>query len=300
MIKKWLLSNIVGVSLALFILSTVSISLYALTNREVITTRPSNVQLRTGPDVSYKSISTMKSGTSLIITERSHGWYKVRRTDNEQTGWVASWVAESHTLREATSMSESTIVIDPGHGGDPNKKYNGLSGDNGSSSADGKYHEKTYTLRTGRAIRQSLEKTGARVFMIRDSDVLVPLLKIPEVATKYHADAQISIHFDHADDENSATTATGVSQFYYHQNSKDLAYALHNSLNQLPISNRGVDTAEYVVLNKATCPAALLELGYINNPSDFKYIRSTSYQQKIAKDVTTGLATYFKQISNAK
>lgn len=295
MIKKWLLSNLIGVSISVFVLMTTFGLVYSLANKNKIATGPDNVQFRSGPGIAYQSLATLKRGTDLIIMKDAHGWYQVRRADNEKVGWVASWVATSRTLRHATIMSEATIVLDPGHGGDPDKQYNGLSGDNGSSSADGKYHEKTYTLRTARQVRDALAPTGARVLMTRDSDVLVPLLDIPKLATKYQADAQISFHFDHDGDTDSATTASGITQYYYHQNGQALASAMHNALNSLPLNNRGMDTAQYVVLDHATQPATLLELGYINNPSDFKSIRTTSYQKQIATAITKGLASYFNR-----
>lgn len=300
MIKKWLLSNLIGVSISVFVLMTTFGLVYSLANKDKISTGPDNVQLRSGPGLQYRSLATLKRGTDLIVLKDDQGWYQVRRADNEKVGWVASWVAKSHTLRHATPMSEATIVLDPGHGGNPNKRYNGLSGDNGSSSADGKYHEKTYTLRTARQVRDALAPTGARVLMTRDSDVLVPLLDIPKLATKYHADAQISFHFDHAGDENSATDATGITQYYYQENGQALTSALHNALNSLPMTDRGMDTAKYVVLNRASQPATLLELGYINNPSDFKKIQSTRYQKQIANAITKGLTTYFDNEAGKK
>lgn len=300
MIKKWLLRNLIGFIVTIAILTTTFILVYSLANKNKITTYPDKVQLRSGPGRQYEATARLKRGTNLIIMSQTRGWYKVRRTDNEKIGWVAGWVAESKTLPTATPISESTIVLDPGHGGVPNKKYDGLSGDNGSSSANGKFFEKTYTLRTARHMRTKLQEAGARVFMTRDEDVLIPLLHIPRLAEKYQADAQISIHFDHAGNENGTTEASGISQYYYHKNGKALAQSLNKSLNRLPINNRGIADAQYVVLDKVSRPATLLELGYINNPTNFKLIRSTKYQKQIAQLTVQGLTTYFTHNTEMK
>ncbi|MGO3318064.1 MAG: N-acetylmuramoyl-L-alanine amidase [Leuconostoc carnosum] len=300
MIKKWLLSNLIGIIITTFVLTMTFGLVYSLATKNKITTRPEGVQFRSGPGRNYHALSALKRGSSLIIMKRAHGWYQVRRTDNEKVGWVASWVAESRTLNKVTPLSEATIVLDPGHGGDPNKKYQGFPGDTGSISTDGKHFEKTYTLRTARHMRKALEHTGARVLMTRDSDTLIPLLHIPRLAEKYKADAQISIHFDHSNNENSATTATGISQYYYHKNGQALTKSLHDSLNSLPLKNRGMDTAQYVVLNNVTRPATLLELGYINNHSDFKHIRTARYQKEIATAIVRGLTTYTKNTTEMK
>jgi len=68
----------------------------------------------------------------------------------------------------------------------------------------------------------------------------------------------------------------------------------------MPLTNRGVDTAPYIVLKDTTQPAVLLENGFINNNKDLKYIRKTSYQKKIAKNVVAGLTTYFTKNTEMK
>lgn len=282
MVKKWLLSNLIGIIITVSILITVVGLIISLVSKEEIITHPNNVQFRNGPGRQYKSLASLKSGTRLIVIDKKHGWWQVRRSDNEKVGWVASWVASSTILKTAKPISEATIVLDPGHGGS----------DTGALSSNGKYKEKTYTLRTARHVRAALKPTGARVIMTRDSDKIVPLLKIAIPGEKNKADAQISFHFDSSAE---GTKATGISQYYYHKNSKTLAEAVSSSLNNMPLNNRGVDTAAYIAIKNTSQPAILLENGFINNNADLKYIRKSSYQKKIAKNLTTALTTYFKQ-----
>ncbi|WP_367367670.1 N-acetylmuramoyl-L-alanine amidase [Leuconostoc pseudomesenteroides] len=285
MVKKWLLSNLIGVIITTVVLLTTVGLIVSLISKTETFTRPDNVQLRTGPGRQYRSTASLKRSTKLIILDKQNGWWHVRRSDNEKTGWVASWVANAVNLKRATALSEATIVLDPGHGGT----------DTGALSKNGKYKEKTYTLKTARLVRSALAPSGARVLMTRDSDNIVPLLKIPLVGEKYKADAQISFHFD-----SSTVSASGISQFYYHKNGQSLAQALSDSLNNMPLTNRGVDTAPYIVLKDTTQPAVLLENGFINNNKDLKYIRKTSYQKKIAKNVVAGLTTYFTKNTEMK
>lgn len=227
-------------------------------------------------------ITKLKSGTKLTVLQKDHGWWKVRRGSDDQVGWIASWVANNTTLKTPTRLSEATIVLDPGHGGS----------DTGALSIDRKHYEKTYTLATARATRDALEETGARVIMVRDSDKVVPLLYIPRSAEKYQADAQISFHFDSSDKNNSAS---GISQYYYNHNSLGLVKAMNKSLNNLPLENRGYETMPYLVIKDVSRPAVLLELGFINSKKDFRYIRQSSYQQKVAKDIKQGLNSYLGQ-----
>ncbi|GAP00429.1 N-acetylmuramoyl-L-alanine amidase [Fructobacillus ficulneus] len=284
---NWIKQNKFGaIIVSAFTLATMLL-IISLAQQNQLTTRPNQVPLRTGPGIGYSEITKLNSGTKLTVVARNNGWWKVKRNDNQKVGWVASWVANNTKIRTATLLSEATIVLDPGHGGS----------DTGAISTDGKHYEKTYTLRTARATEKVLTDAGARVIMVRNSDVVVPLLYIPRKAEKYNADAQISFHFDSSESNN---TASGVSQYYYNDNSLPLAQALSGSLNNLPLNNRGYETMPYLVIKDVTRPAVLLENGFINSDSDFSYIRQTRYQQKIATDIKTGLITYLNNLYPSK
>ncbi|MBJ7688214.1 N-acetylmuramoyl-L-alanine amidase [Weissella sp. GP1] len=250
--------------------------------KQQITVQIPNLTLRENRGVTSTPISVLKQGEHLQILQENDGWYQVRRED-ESTGWVASWLLErTKPLDKVTPLSEATIVLDPGHGGN----------DPGAESNSGKF-EKTYTLLLAQQVAKTLRATGARVIMTRDSDKLVYLSQIPKVAENANADAFISFHFDSVTEANGAS---GYTAYYYHKEngSKDLAQALNDAMKpNMPLENRGVEKAEYVVLIDNKVPAALLENGYINSDRDFKKIKSPSYRKLIAQDVAQGLETYF-------
>ncbi|MFC4760574.1 N-acetylmuramoyl-L-alanine amidase [Fructobacillus durionis] len=277
----WIKNNKIGLSVLGLITLTTFLLVLSLSQQNQLTTRPDDVPLRKGPSRTSKQIIAMKAGTKLTVLKRQNGWWYVKDSKDDQEGWVASWVANNTFLKKPTALSEATIVLDPGHGGS----------DTGAMSYNNKYYEKTYTLKTALATRKDLEKTGARVLMTRSTDVIVPLLYIPRTAEKYQADAQISFHFDASGTHNSAS---GISQYYYNSNSLSLVQSLSKSLNNLPLQNRGYDSIPYLVIKDVTRPAVLLELGFIDSDKDLNYIKSTSYQEKIAKDITNGLYNYIQ------
>ena len=81
-----------------------------------------------------------------------------------------------------------TIVLDPGHGG----KEVGALGTNGLM-------EKDLTLAICRKLADSLAaKTGARVVLTRDDDVLVSLDQRTAIANQYKADLFLSVHLNAA------------------------------------------------------------------------------------------------------
>ena len=63
----------------------------------------------------------------------------------------------------------------------------------------------------------------------------------------------------------------------------------------MPLTNKGVDFGDFLVIRDNTVPAVLLENGYINSDTDFKQIKSVKTQEKIAKAIPIGLENYLDQ-----
>lgn len=229
-------------------------------------------------------VTKVAKGATLTVLNESGEWYHVRTSDGK-TGYIASWVVSmpgtSTTTKAATSLSEATIVLDPGHGGN----------DVGAESTTGKY-EKTYTLALAKVVGAKLKAQGVNVIYTRTSDTYVDLAPRPVVAEKAHADAFISFHFDSTANPN---TASGFTSYYYSASKdKTLATYIDNGFTNLPLTNRGTAYGNFEVLRDNTQPSILLEMGYINSDKDFKYITSTSYYDKIANDIVASLTKYFK------
>lgn len=166
---KWIKQNKIGAIIVSVFTFATMVLILSLAQQNQLTTRPDQVPLRSGPGIGYQEITKLKAGTKLTVVEKNNGWWKVKRENNQKVGWVASWVANNTKIKKPTLLSESTIVLDPGHGGS----------DTGAISTDGKHYEKTYTLRTALATEKVLTDAGARVIMVRKTDVVVPLLYIP-------------------------------------------------------------------------------------------------------------------------
>jgi N-acetylmuramoyl-L-alanine amidase len=210
------------------------------------------------------------------------------QTKSGQKGYVASWLVSLSANDTAaktipTKLSEATIMLDPGHGGS----------DSGAIANNGTSFEKTYTLETAKLVAAALRAAGAKVIMTRTSDTFVDLGPRADMANKDGVDAYISIHFDSAP---TANQASGFTTYYYNPK-KDLGLAksLSTALGQaLPLTNKGVSYGNFEVLRDNDEPAVLLELGYINNDTDYKEIKSANYQQQAANAITQGLLKYFQ------
>ncbi|WP_057777178.1 N-acetylmuramoyl-L-alanine amidase [Paucilactobacillus vaccinostercus] len=260
---------------------------FALTRQKTVVVSVENVNVRQGPGLKYKKVKTLKSKERLNVLAEKNDWYKVRINDH-QFGWIASWLVNRRdNLKKATKLSEATIVIDAGHGGwDSGAEYK-------TNSKKAQYMEKTYTLKMAKLVAADLRTKGAHVILTRDSDKFVGLKARPALAEKVHADAFISFHFDSSPQRNEAS---GLTTYYYHKGeSKKLAQTLNRQFNSLPLTNRGIGFGDFLVIRDNTRPAVLCEMGYINDTHDFKSIKSTTYQMKVAHLVTQGLSNYFNE-----
>ena len=240
--------------------------------------------LLTKPDIDATEITALPKGMRLTILKSKYHWYYVK-TQTKKWGWVADWMLSKRDVKMIDNLSQATIVIDAGHGGD----------DSGALSNDGKL-EKHYTLRFALALAEKLKKLGTKVYLTRSNDEYVGLKTRPALAQKVHADAFISFHFDSVPVANSAS---GFTTYYYHKNtSYALAKTLNSAFTKLTLENRGIEFGDFLVIRENTTPAVLLEMGYINSNYDFAKITNRNYQNQVINAITDGLKEYFIQQKN--
>ena len=197
-------------------------------------------------------------------------------------------------------LGMKTIMIDAGHGGsDP-------------GAINGSHKEKVYTLQIAKRLQTQLEKLGFRVIMTRTGDTYPTLQERSALCKKYKPDLFISIHC------NSATSKTpaGIETYRavpvggtetkgskvktekqsaneYDANNSRLAYEIQKGmLAATKGTDRGIRHQAIYVTGNATCPAVLVEVGYLSNDAEVKKIASADYQNKIVSGILAGLAGY--------
>lgn len=277
-IMKLKIKNKRGFYFTLIITLATCLILVILLLRNNVMIHCNNLQVKSGPNVSYQTTGKINAGTRVQILNRQDNWDRVVY-DHSKIGWIPDWLVNNKNLKTATNLSESTIVLDPGHGGS----------DSGALSTGNKM-EKTYTLQMAQKTAQQLRDQGANVIMTRDADKTVALAKRPSFSTDNNANLFVSFHFDSSPDDN---TATGFTTYYYHKGSSmKLATDLNQQMTNLPLDNRGIQFGDFLVIRDVTVPSVLLEMGYINDDDDFKHIKSPQYQAQVAQDVKNGINTY--------
>jgi N-acetylmuramoyl-L-alanine amidase len=216
-----------------------------------------------------------------------------------------------------------TIVIDPGHGG----------GDPGTGNKRLGINEKTMTLDTARRLKKLLDAAGYKTILTRNSDrqladdKVADLLRRDEIASQANADLFISVHYNSI--ASGADRVSGVEVFTltprYQYSTSDTGrdddktartlspgnandhwntlagYNLHRELLQeLKAPDRGLKRARFAVLRMATCPAVLVEAGYLSNDAEARKIATPAYRQRIAQAIANGVRAYDNSLASAR
>jgi len=181
-----------------------------------------------------------------------------------------------------TARAFSTVVVDPGHGG---QDRGGIPGQ--------RIAEKTMTLDVGLRLQKLLQTAGYNVVMTRTDDTFIPLPDRCSIADRAGDAIFVSIHFD----AYRASHADGVTTIYYTGGrSKSLAWAVHRCLIRRlkPDTDRGVQSHCLFVLHHNRWPCILVEGGYLTSPAEGQKILDPAYRQQIAQAIADGIADYAK------
>lgn len=202
--------------------------------------------------------------------------------------------------KTAVKLGMKTIMIDAGHGGsDP-------------GAINGDHKEKVYTLQIAKRLQTRLEKLGFRVIMTRTGDTYPTLQERAALCKKYKPDLYISIHCNSSTNKTPAGIETyravpvggtetkgskvkteKQSANEFDANSSRLAYEMQKNLvTATGATDRGTRHQAIYVIGNASCPAVLLEVGYLSNAAELKKIASPDYQNKIVAGILAGLAGY--------
>lgn len=166
------------------------------------------------------------------------------------------------------------VVIDAGHGG----KDHGVTHESAM--------EKSITETISRKIKTLNSDKEIEIHLTRDSDEFKDLSARTEMMNSLNADLVLSIHVQ----GNRNTTASGMEVFVGKdspEKAKSLAFAakLSEKLQKENYKLRPTKEAPFFVLKNSKAPAVMLELGFLTNENDRKYLTSQDDQNKIATTI---------------
>lgn len=166
-----------------------------------------------------------------------------------------------------------------------------------------KYYEKNIALSVTSKVKSILESKGVSVIMTRTGDTYPTLDERPELANSSGAALFLSIHLNSTATE--VTAAKGI-EVYYSENNNDIGYVINSQQTAEIIlkdviaatgaKSRGVKSANHLVTRKSQMPANLIEIGFMNNPTELKNLADESYQNKLALGIANGITDALAKI----
>ena len=100
-------------------------------------------------------------------------------------------------------------------------------------------------------------------------------------------------------DPNSEESVLGLTLLQEENLDKSFLLAAdiqQNFSKALKRKNRGVKQAGFVVLHQTYMPSVLIELGFLTNKNEGKFLNSKSGQQKMAKEIARSIKRYYNQL----
>lgn len=185
-----------------------------------------------------------------------------------------------------------TVVIDAGHGGkDP-------------GAVSGGVREKDIDLAIARDVSRMAPGYPVRILLCRDVDTLVPIQQRIDFAAEHQADLFVSIH---ANTQIKGHDQSGLQDLVSLRNrfadsSVVLGSLLARRLGMIYATEQVLrqPKTHVGVLDRNSCPAALIQCGYLSNPKDAAFMSVRANQEKIARQILESLADYARGTAAAK
>ncbi|HBG00100.1 MAG TPA: hypothetical protein DDW87_00795, partial [Firmicutes bacterium] len=185
------------------------------------------------------------------------------------------------------------VVLDPGHGGtDP-----GTVGVGPTTEAEN-------VLAIAWELKAMLERAGAQVIMTRQSDASPArgtqfsgqqngqLAARVAAANRSKGQIYISLHNDWHDN----SSVRGTSVHYYKSQDLRLAESLQKAvIGQIKAVDLGIQRSNFYVLRNTSIPAALVEVGFLSNPTEANLLAKPNYRLEVALGLLAGINAYFAE-----
>ncbi|MCL2566459.1 MAG: N-acetylmuramoyl-L-alanine amidase [Defluviitaleaceae bacterium] len=181
------------------------------------------------------------------------------------------------------------FVIDAGHG----KQDYGALGPMGTAMA-----EKHLNLINAQNLAAGLENLGAKVTLVRDTDIFFTLQERTDISRRVKPDMFISIHANSTAEITDATNIHGITFWYRNPNSKPLAEHLMTSaynVNPMTTRNMRANHANFFVCRPAWTPSVIVETSFMNNIQDFAWMIREDNQRILAERLVRAILSYYSK-----
>ncbi len=210
-------------------------------------------------------------------------------------GWRTRWEGNDAVLEirrppvvdRARPLLGRTIAVDPGH------PPEGATGPTGLREPDA-------NLAVALALRDLLQREGARVVMTRTADTSLGLYERTAIADRADAEILVSIHENALPDGVNPFINNGTTVYYFHPRAARLALLTEEALvGEMGLPNLGAARGNFALVRDSWMPAILTEGAFLMVPAQESALRTPSFQEAYARGIALGLEAYLRELAAA-
>ena len=297
-------------------------------DRVVVTADLLNVRETDSTDA--RILVQLKSGEALTRTGYNSRWSRVLY-DGKTAYVMSDMIAVAEEVQEAAAeipavqaagrqetesqipLNGHVVAIDAGHQAKANAEKEPIGP--GSQTMKAKMPEgavgaatgvKEYelTLTVAKKLEEELKNRGYRVVMIRTGhDVNLSNAERSEIANESGADIFIRLHANSMENSGvyGALAMCMTEQNPYNAELYSKSYTLSqkiidNICSRTGTKNRGVQKADNSsAINWCEIPVSVVEMGFLSNPDEDRWLQSEDYQEKITMGIADAVDSYFSE-----
>ena len=185
-------------------------------------------------------------------------------------------------IKHKKPLDDIVIGVDAGHGGS----------EFGAIGCCG-HKEKDINLVIAKYLKEELKSRGAKIVMTRDEDFQISLQDRVKIAKEKEAVLLLSIHSNALPDGKDPVKNRGTSVYYYHNQAKQLADTILDSMTQqLNTQNDKVRQGSLALVRSTSSVSVLIEVAYMINPDDYALLLDNNFQKNCAKAIADGIEKY--------
>lgn len=201
------------------------------------------------------------------------------------------------------------VMVDAGHGGK----------DPGARNTHLELEEKALVLDFAKVLARHLQKAGFEVSFTREEDRFLGLAERARIANSSGSDVFLSLHFNasakpgvsgvetfaftpHRTPSSARADLSATDLRRYPGNANDtwnllLGFYVQRQMQEsLPVKDRGLKRARFVVLRDLEIPGILIEGGFLSHDAEARRVATSAYRERLATAITKGVSTYRRTI----
>ena len=175
---------------------------------------------------------------------------------------------------ETSTTKKRTIVLDAGHGG----------GDTGVKKDE--FQEKDIVLKIANIIKERNPYQDIDFVFLRTGDEQIINTNRAKLINEIKPDLVLSLHANYDVKDSKKGTEIHISPMNpFFEQAKTLGEEIGKNVSSLGFDNLGIIETNSKVLRDAQAPTIMIEIGYLTNDQDRKYLTNEANYAKIADKI---------------